>query len=247
MPHPAAVAPADASAAVPVIEARGLTKRFGRREALRDVSVTAGRGELVAVIGPNGAGKTTLLSILAGAQPADAGSVSRSAREVGWVPQQPALYGKLSVAENLRLFARLERCPDVEGAVERMLAQADLRDRAGDEVGELSGGNRQRVNIAIGLLAEPEVLLLDEPTTALDPRQRARLWEFLHGLAAQGTTVVYSTHNVQEAERHAHRVVVLADGEPLFSGSPGELQAAVGAADLGFEAAFVAFLRQRGH
>ena len=134
------------------------------------------------------------------------------------MPQQAALYGKLTVAENLRLFARLEKRPDPEAVVERMLEQTGLRDRAGDQVSTLSGGNRQRVNIAIGLLAEPEVLLLDEPSAALDPRQRERLWEFILALAAGGTTVVYSTHNVQEADRHAHQVVVLADGERLFSG-----------------------------
>src|SRR5215210_1178991 len=143
--------------AAPVLEARALVKRFGDREALRGVSLAAGRGELVAVIGPNGAGKTTLLSILAGIQAPDAGRVSRSPGEIGWVPQQPALYGKLTVAENLSLFARLERCPDPDSVVERMLDLSGLRDRAGDQVGRLSGGNRQRVNIAIGLLAEPEV------------------------------------------------------------------------------------------
>lgn len=234
-------------AAAPVLEATGLTKRYGEREALKDVSLTAGRGELVAVIGPNGAGKTTLLSILAGIQRADGGRISREPAEVGWVPQQAALYGKLTVAENLRLFARLERCADVEETVERMLAQTALEDRAGDQVAVLSGGNRQRVNIAIGLLADPPVLLLDEPSAALDPRQRERLWEFILALAGAGTSVVYSTHNVQEAERHAHRVLVLADGELLFGGSPAELEAAVGATGLDFEAAFVAFLRQRGH
>ena len=232
---------------MPLLEATGLVKRFGAREALRGVSISAAPGERVAVIGPNGAGKTTLLSILGGIQSADEGRVSISAGEVGWVPQQPSLYGKLTVAENLRLFARLEGCPDVEAAVDRMLAQAGLEDRAGDQVGVLSGGNRQRVNIAIGLLAEPDVLLLDEPSAALDPRQRERLWEFLLELEQQGTAVVYSTHNVQEAERHANRVVVLADGELLFAGSPLELEQLVGTPGHDFEGAFVAFLRQRGH
>ena len=151
------------------------------------------------------------------------------------------------MAENLRLFARLERCPDVSGTVEQMLSQTGLEERAGDPVGELSGGNRQRVNIAIGLLSAPDVLLLDEPSAALDPRQRERLWEFIGALASEGTTVVYSTHNVQEAERYAGQVVVLADGELLYTGSPRELERIVGATDLDFEAAFVAFLRQRGH
>jgi ABC-2 type transport system ATP-binding protein len=231
-----------------VLEARDIVKRFGEREALRGVSLQASRGELVAIIGPNGAGKTTLLSILAGIQRADSGSVSHSPGEVGWVPQQPALYTKLTVAENLRLFARLEKCPDVNDVVERMLAQTGLDERRDDPVAELSGGNRQRVNIAIGLLAAPEVLLLDEPSAALDPRQRERLWEFIGTLAQQGTTVVFSTHNVQEAERYAGQVVVLADGERLFAGSPTGLEQAVaGASDLDFEAAFVAFLRQKGH
>jgi ABC-2 type transport system ATP-binding protein len=216
------------------------------------VSFTVAAGELVAVIGPNGAGKTTLLSILAGIQRPSAGEVTRPPREIGWVPQQPAIYSKLSVAENLRLFARLERVADPEAAVARMLAQTGLEERADDEVGTLSGGNQQRVNVAVGILSEPPVLLLDEPSTALDPRQRERLWEFIAQLAGRGTTVLYSTHNIAEAERHADRVLVLADGELLFDGSPRELERAV--ADGGdappardFEAAFVRFLHARGH
>jgi ABC-2 type transport system ATP-binding protein len=230
-----------------VLEARDISKRFGEREALKGVSLEASRGELVAIIGPNGAGKTTLLSILAGIQRADGGSVSRPPGEIGWVPQQAAVYSKLTVAENLRLFARLEKCSEAEQVVERMLAQTGLAERRDDPVSQLSGGNKQRVNIAIGLLSAPEVLLLDEPSAALDPRQRERLWEFILELAAQGTTVIYSTHNVQEAERHAGQVLVLADGERLFAGSPRELEQIVGATDLDFEEAFVAFLRQRGH
>jgi ABC-2 type transport system ATP-binding protein len=233
--------------AVPVLEASDLVKRFGDREALRGVSVSAGQGELVAVIGPNGAGKTTLLSILAGIERPDGGTVSREPAEVGWVPQQPALYGKLTVAENLALFARLERVPDPGAAVARMLELSDLADRAGDQVGELSGGNRQRVNIAIGLLARPQVLLLDEPSAALDPRQRDRLWRFILRLAGEGTTVLFATHNIQEADRYAHRLVVLADGELLFSGPTRELEELVGTGGLDFEAAFVEFLHQRGH
>jgi ABC-2 type transport system ATP-binding protein len=229
------------------IAAVAVTKRYGQREALRDVSFEAQPGEVVAVIGPNGAGKTTLLSILAGLQPPTSGSVSRTPREVGWVPQQPAVYAKLSVAENLRLFARLERVADPDAVVARMLEQTGLGDRAGDELGTLSGGNRQRVNIAVGLLADPPVLALDEPSSSLDPRQRERLWEFIGLLAAAGTAVVFSTHNVGEAERYADRVLVLADGEVLFTGSPADLEALVGGDPRDFEAAFVRFLHDRGH
>jgi ABC-2 type transport system ATP-binding protein len=234
------------TATATTIVARDLVKRYGDRVALRGVSLSAGPGELVAVIGPNGAGKTTLLSILAGIQRADEGIVEESP-SIGWVPQQPALYGKLTVEENLMLFARLERSPDPRATVDRMLELTDLGERAGDQVSTLSGGNRQRVNIAIGLLGQPEVLLLDEPSAALDPRQRERLWEFILLLAGGGTTVVYATHHIQEADRHANRLVVLADGESVFDGSPRELEQATGTTGLDFEQAFVEFLRQRGH
>ena len=125
-----------------------------------------------------------------------------------------------------------------------MLEQTALTARARDEVGELSSGNRQRVNIAIGLLGEPDVLLLDEPSSALDPRQRERLWEFVGAL---GTTVMFSTHDVGEAERYADRVLVLADGELLFTGTPAELDRTTGAVAHDFETAFVRFLHDRGH
>jgi ABC-2 type transport system ATP-binding protein len=231
----------------PAIAAGEVSKRYGRREALRGVSFEAHAGEVVAVIGPNGAGKTTLLSILAGIHPPTSGTVSRSPREVGWVPQSPAVYAKLSVAENLRLFARLEKVADPDAVVAAMLEQTGLTERADDELGTLSGGSRQRVNIAVGLLADPAVLLLDEPSSSLDPRQRERLWEFIGALAARGTAVVFSTHNVGEADRYADRVLVLADGEVLFTGSPADLEARVGGDPRDFEAAFVRFLHERGH
>ena len=229
-----------------------MSKSFGSRVALSDVSFDARSGELIACIGPNGAGKTTLLTILADIRQPDSGTVRRPQGAVGWVPQDPALYSKLSVAENLKLFARLEEVDDVDAVVGRMLAQTGLQERADEPVERLSGGNRQRVNIAIGLLASPAVLLLDEPSSALDPRQRARLWSFISGLARTGTTVVYATHNVLEAEQYADRLLVLADGERLFWGRPQELQpeATAGGPPVApgdFESAFVAFLRQLGH
>jgi len=229
-----------------------LVKRYGGREALRGVSFQAAPGELVAVIGPNGAGKTTLLSILAGILAADGGAVELEGGAVGWVPQQAALYRRLTVEENLLLFARLEKHADPRAATERMLELIGLGERRGEIVARLSGGNQQRINIAIGLLARPRVLLLDEPSVGLDPRQRARLWEFISGLADDGTTVIFSTHDIQEAERYGGRLLVLADGEALFDGSPEALREAVRreapeAADRDFETAFVAYLHHRGH
>jgi ABC-2 type transport system ATP-binding protein len=232
-----------------VLEARGLTKLYGSRAALRSVGFEARRGELLAVIGPNGAGKTTLLSILAGIVPPDEGEVSAQDGAIGWVPQQAALYRRLTVEENLRLFARLERVDEVESSVQRMLEQADLGERRADQVSELSGGNQQRVNIAIGLLARPAVLLLDEPSAGLDPGQRIRLWEFVAGLAKTGTTVIYSTHQIEEAAHYGDRLLVLADGEALFDGTFLDLRRAAeaGGRDDDPEADFVRFLRKRGH
>jgi ABC-2 type transport system ATP-binding protein len=240
------------AATTAALQARDLVKLYGEREALRGVSFEALAGELVAVIGPNGAGKTTLLSILAGILPADGGEVSVAAGAVGWVPQQAALYRRLTVEENLLLFARLERHEDPRASCEEMLELADLGERRGEIVARLSGGNQQRINIAIGLLSRPRVLLLDEPSVGLDPRQRARLWEFVAGLAARGTTVIFSTHDIQEAERYGGRLLVLADGESLFDGSAAALREAVRreapeAADRDFETAFVAYLQHRGH
>jgi ABC-2 type transport system ATP-binding protein len=230
------------------LEAHELTKRFGDRAALRGVSFAAAEGEVLAIIGPNGAGKTTLLQILAGILEPTSGTVARPDRRPGWVPQHPAVYTKLSVRENLRLFARLERVPDFDRAVARMLEQTGLADRAGEELGRLSGGNRQRVNIAVGLLGDPAVLLLDEPSSSLDPRQRERLWEWVGGLARGGTSVVFTTHNVAEAERWADRVLVLADGELVFTGTAAALlDEAGGDAGADFEGAFVRFLAARGH
>jgi ABC-2 type transport system ATP-binding protein len=220
-----------------------LSKRYGELEALREVSFEAAPGELVAILGPNGAGKTTLLSIVAGVQQPSSGSVSRSPREVGWAPQQPALYARLTVAENLELFARLERVADPRAAVARMLEQTGLTARARDPVGVLSGGNRQRVNVAIGLIGDPPVLALDEPSSSLDPEQRERLWDFLDAVAAQGRTVVFSTHSPSEAERHAGRVLVLADGGLIFDGAPRDLLAQDGEPGLDLERALVRFLR----
>jgi ABC-2 type transport system ATP-binding protein len=214
-------------------------KRFGDLHALRDVSFDANAGEVIGVVGANGAGKTTLLSIIAGAQQPSSGCVRGPAmhngRRIGWVPQQPAVYSKLSVAENLRLFAHLEGIAKPEPAVSRMLEQVGLQGRARELVEHLSGGNRQRVNVAVGLIADPPVLVLDEPSAALDPGQRERLWQFIGERAGDGTSVVFSTHMLHEAQLFANRVIVLDRGELLFDGPPLELirEAARGGGDGG--------------
>ncbi|MGB0120538.1 MAG: ABC transporter ATP-binding protein [Solirubrobacterales bacterium] len=229
--------------------ATSLVKRFGDRTALDGIRFEAGAGEVVAVIGPNGAGKTTLLSILAGIAEPDEGKVEASGGGVGWVPQQAALYRRLTVAENLLLFARLQGHQEPAARVEEMLDLTGLGDRRGDQVRSLSGGNQQRINIAIGLMANPSVLLLDEPSVGLDPAQRARLWQFILGLVAEGTAVVFSTHDIQEAERYAERIFVVADGKGVFDGTATELRDAVvtsGERDSDLETSFLDFLGKSG-
>jgi ABC-2 type transport system ATP-binding protein len=240
-----------ARGAVPVLEVDGLSKSFGERVALRDVTLNVESGELLAVLGPNGAGKTTLLSILAGITKPDSGRITSSNGDIGWVPQQAGLYRRLTVEENLRLFSHMEGVDDIEGTVGRMLGQTGLAERRHDPVSSLSGGNQQRINIAIGLLGDPSVLLLDEPSSGLDPSQRVRLWEFVAGLAERGTTVIYSTHQIEEASHYGDRLVVLADGETIFDGSFDQLRREAGPRPEGTSADpendFVRFLRQRGH
>ena len=237
----------------PVLSVQGIGKHYGERQALGEISFEVRPGELVAVVGPNGAGKTTLLSILTGVQRPSTGRVigplapQKGGRAIGWAPQEPALYSKLTVEENLRLFARLEKVADAAAAVESMLEHTGLKDRAHERVERLSGGNRQRVNVALGLIANPRMLALDEPSSALDPRQRARLWELLTSLTDRRTSVLFSTHHLGEVRRYATRVIVLADGELLFDGAPSELIARSGVDEDDLEGAFVAFLADHGH
>lgn len=225
------------SDAAPLLVAEGLTRHFGERTAVDGISFSIAAGELVAIVGPNGAGKTTLLSMIAGVQPPDEGRLVAPERRIGWVPQRAAVYGKLSVRENLELFATFEEIADREEAVERTLARIGLEDRAGARADQLSGGMRQRVSIGIGLIADPPVLLLDEPTAALDPLQRVRLWELLNSLASEGIAIVYSSHAAEEIQKHADRVLVIDGGRLVYDGTPAEIG---GAED--FDDAFVEFL-----
>jgi ABC-2 type transport system ATP-binding protein len=189
----------------PLLRAVGVARTFGDVEALAPTDVELAAGETVALVGPNGAGKSTLLSILAGALEPTGGTVETDV-VVGWVPQRPAHYARLSARENLELFADLEGV----GGVDQLLARFELPDD-GRPSGELSVGNRQRLNVALSLLGDPRVLLLDEPTASLDPGQRRRLWEIVSDVCARGGAVCFATQNLEETE-HADRVVVLVDG-----------------------------------
>ncbi len=179
-------------------------------------------GDALALVGPNGAGKSTLLSLLAGALEPSAGTIERrKGVRVGWAPQRPAQYGRLSARENLELFARLEGEPDPAAAAERLLVEFELPGKTAPS-GNLSVGNRQRLNLAISLLGSPQVLLLDEPTAALDPEQRGRLWARVAALRAGGGAVVFATQNIEEVESVADRVAALREGRLVFTGSVGD-------------------------
>lgn len=143
------------------------------------------------------------------------------ARSIGWVPQRPAIYGRLSARENIELFARLEGLPAAAGIAGRMIREVELSDD-GKLAAQLSAGNQQRLNLAIALVGDPDILLLDEPTASLDPRQRRRLWELAAAVRDRGGAVVFATQNLEELDRFADRVVVLIDGELVFTGSPEE-------------------------
>jgi ABC-2 type transport system ATP-binding protein len=192
-----------------VIRATRVARRYGDVVALAPTDLELAAGETVALVGPNGAGKSTLLALLAGALEPSEGTVDVSAR-VGWVPQRPAHYARLSARENLELFARLEGVSDPAGAARGLLERFSLplEERPS---GELSVGNRQRLNVAMSLLGAPQALLLDEPTASLDPGQRRRVWEVVGALREEGGAVCFATQNLEELE-HADRVVVLLDG-----------------------------------
>ena len=193
----------------PLLSAVGVGRRYGDIEALAPTDFELAPGESVALVGPNGAGKSTLLAILAGAIEPSEGAVDAHA-PIGWVPQRPAHYARLSARENLELFAKLEGVADAAGAAARLLERFSLP-REERPSGELSVGNRQRLNVALSLLAEPRVLLLDEPTASLDPGQRRRVWDVVNDLRSDGGAVCFATQNLEELE-HADRVLVLEDG-----------------------------------
>ena len=202
-----------------LLSARGAGRRFGQTIALEPIDLAISPGEGLALVGPNGAGKSTLLALLAGAlEPSMGGIERRKGVRVGWAPQRPAQYGRLSARENLELFARLEGEHEPEEAAARLLREFDLPGKASPSA-NLSVGNRQRLNLAIAFLGRPEVLLLDEPTAALDPEQRRRLWERTVALRDAGGAFAFATQNLDEIQRYADRVAALRDGRLIFDGS----------------------------
>ena len=233
---------ARARGADPVLEVDGLSKSFGERVALRDVTLDVRAGELLAVLGPNGAGKTTLLSILAGITRPDSGRITTSNGDVGWVPQQAGVYRRLTVEENLRLFSHMEGVTDVEGTVDRMLDQTGLTERRHDPVSSLSGGNQQRINIAIGLLGDPPVLLLDEPTHGLDPLQVVAFRDLVRELRPN-RAILLSSHVLAEVAESSDRLLAIERGRIVLDRTLADLRASAGPGSASVEAQVLAAVR----
>lgn len=224
-----------------MIHVENLSKRFGETEAVKRVTFDLVEGRIYGLLGPNGAGKTTTLSMLSGLLAPDTGRIlfqgediasrrSRYRRRLGVVPQELALYDQLSARENLRFWGGLYELKGKEltSRVETMLERVGLEQRADSPVKSFSGGMKRRLNLALGLVHDPAVLLLDEPTVGIDPQGRARILEIVQEAAAAGTAVLYTTHYLEEAEALCDRVGIIDRGALLTEGSVAELKSRAG-------------------
>ncbi len=238
-----------AAAAPEAIAVDRLAVERGGREVLHALSFELAPGSVVGLLGPSGCGKTTLMRAIVGVQVVRSGAVTVLGepagspglrRRVGYVTQAPSVYGDLSVRENLRYFSRVLGVPS--SRIDEVVASVDLGAHSEQLVSTLSGGQSARVSLATALLGEPELLVLDEPTVGLDPVLRESLWSDFHALADAGTTLLVSSHVMDEAER-CDRLLLMRDGDLLSTETPDELRARTGEQDL--EHAFLALIRKR--
>ena len=228
----------------PMLDCRGLRRRYGNLTAVDGVGFHISPGETYGLLGPNGAGKTTTISMIAGLLDRDDGEVTvdgqpmspqavRAKAAIGYVPQELALYPDLSAQENLMFFARLYgmSTADAKRRSADVLEVTGLTDRAGDQTKKYSGGMKRRLNIGIGLLHRPKLLILDEPTVGVDPQSRNAILESVEGLSGEGMAVLYTTHYMEEAERLCDRVGIIDHGKLIAEGTRSELVSLVGEGD----------------
>jgi ABC-2 type transport system ATP-binding protein len=228
----------------PVLRCEGLRKSYGERLAVDDVGFEVAAGECYGLLGPNGAGKTTTISLVCGLLDRDAGIVTVAGQPIdtrsiearaaiGYVPQEIALYPPVSARDNLRFFGRLYgmRGAPLDERITAVLEAVGLSDRADDTVESFSGGMKRRANIAVGLVHQPQLLVLDEPTVGVDPQSRNAILESVLELKQQGVAIVYTTHYMEEAERLCDRVGIIDEGRLVAEGTRRELTASVGQTD----------------
>ena len=238
---------------LPPVIAEGVSKDFGSLRALREVSLSVSSSEIFGLIGPNGSGKTTLIRLLLGLGRPTRGSLRvlggimpdrRVSSHVGYMTQASALYSDLSVRQNLSFFGRIYgiRGKDLQERTSEVLALVDLSARTESPVNCLSGGMRQRVSLAVALLHRPKVLFLDEPTVGIDPELRLSFWTYFERLAAEGVTIIVSTHYLDEAKK-CHRLALLRAGRVLAANTPRGLLEESGEAE--FDEAFLYFASRR--
>ncbi|MDQ3603574.1 MAG: ABC transporter ATP-binding protein [Actinomycetota bacterium] len=212
------------------IEVSGLTKRYGRVEALGGADLSVGKGEVFGLVGPNGAGKTTLIRGLVGALRPSGGTArvmglnplrdrAELRQRIGYMPQSPALYEDLSARGNVGFFGAAHHTPDLRKKVDEVMRFTDLSERADDPVHTFSGGMKRRVSLACALVHRPEVIFLDEPTAAVDPQLRSRFWKTFRELARNGTTLFISTHLMDEAML-CDRIAILRGGKIIAADTP---------------------------
>jgi len=221
-----------------VIDVEGLTKRFNGRAVVRNLSMKVKRGTIYGFLGPNGSGKTTTIRMLCGLLTPDEGrgtclgfdirtQTAKIKRHVGYMTQRFSLYNDLSVRENLEFVARIYGLRDAAGAARAMISRLGLDGRGDQLAGSLSGGWKQRLALGACTLPNPQLLLLDEPTAGVDPKARREFWSEIHGFAAEGLTVLVSTHYMDEAER-CHEIAYIANGELLVHGTIDEVMQSAG-------------------
>ncbi|BCJ63320.1 ABC transporter ATP-binding protein [Polymorphospora rubra] len=230
------------------IEVTGLVVERGRRRVLDGISCTIARGAVTGLLGPSGSGKTTLMRAVVGVQRIRSGTVTvlgqpagsaALRRRLGYLTQAPSVYADLTVRENARYFAALYGLP--RSAADRAVTDVGLADAAGQIVGTLSGGQRSRASLACALVGEPEIVVLDEPTVGQDPVLRADLWARFHDLAARGTTLLVSSHVMDEAGR-CDRLLLIRDGRLVADDTPDAVRADAGTTDL--DEAFLRLIRR---
>ncbi len=228
-----------------MISVQGLSKRFGELRAVDHISFEVAQGELFGFLGPNGAGKTTTISMISGLLRPDEGTVTigeydlwASPRKakclLGLVPQEVALYEEFNARENLLFWGGLYGVSrsELNKSIDEILQRVDLADRAKEPVSRFSGGMKRRLNLAIGLVHRPKVLLLDEPTVGIDPQARNAILEVIREIARQGTTILFTTHHLEEAEKLCDRIAIMDHGQILQTGSVSELARVVGDRDV---------------